>query len=188
MRALVAMTLLATAVLSVPAIAATAIDPTRTIPTSLGSFAAGSYRITATGLIDLLGPPGSGFTLRPDGVPDVAVADVRYLYFNPAGTDVADGFYGQAGPGFNIGSLVGSFVANPGSGDFFAIGYGTVVTLAAPGSLYAVVNDTFHVNNGGAFQVEVAPVPEPAAWMLLVAGFGLTGFAMRWRQPVAVAA
>ena len=182
MRVLLAMAFLATTGFGAPAIAATSINPTWTTPTSLGSFSAGSYRITTTGLIDLLGAPGSGFTMRPDGVPDIAVTDVRYLYFNPGGTDYADGRHGQAGPGFNIGSLVGSFVANPGIGDFFAIGFGTVVTLAAPGSLYAVVNDTYHVNNGGSFQVEVAPVPEPAAWALLIAGFGLTGAAMRRRQ------
>ena len=34
---------------------------------SLGSFTAGSYVITATGLVDLTGPVNSAFTTRPDG-------------------------------------------------------------------------------------------------------------------------
>ena len=188
MRGFVTMALLAATAAGAPAFAAMVINPKLTGPTSLGSYAAGTYRITATGLIDLIGPPGSGFTLRPDGVPDTAVTDGRYLYFNPGGTDFADGRYGQAGAGFNIGSLVGSIVANPGSGDYFRIGFGTVVTLAAPGSLFAVVNDTFHSNNGGVFQVEVSAVPEPESWALMVAGFGLAGVVLRRRQGGAVSA
>ena len=185
MRTVAAIAVLIATGVCAPAFAATTIDPTRTTATNLGSFAAGSYRITATGVIDLVGPPGSGFTLRPDGVPDVPVTDSRYLFFNPGGTDFADGVYGQAGPGFKIGSLVGSLVANPGRGDFFKIGYGTVARLAVPGSLFAVVNDSFHSNNGGAFRVEVTAVPEPAGWAMLIAGFGLTGAVMRRRRAAA---
>ena len=85
------------------------------------------------------------------------------------------------------GSLVGSLVANPGASDWFAIGFGTVVTLAAPGSVYAMVNDTFHRNNGGAFTANVSAVPEPASWAMLIAGFGLTGAALRRRRMAAVA-
>ena len=114
MRGFVVMAILATSGLCAPAFAATSINPVLATPTSLGVFGAGKYRISATGLIDLLGPPGSGFTMRPDGVPDVAVTDFRYLYFNLGATDLAGGHYGDAGPGFNIGALVGSFVANPG--------------------------------------------------------------------------
>lgn len=187
MRGFVAMAFLVTSGQCAPAFAATAINPVLATPTSLGVFASGAYRITATGLIDLLGPPGSGFTMRPDGAPDIAVTDYRYLYFNPGGTDIADGFYGDAGPGFKIGSLVGSFVANPGVGDYFAIGFGTIVTLAAQGSLFAMVNDTYHPNNGGSFSVDVTAVPEPANWALLIAGFGLIG-AMQRRRRRSVAA
>ena len=188
MRVAVTLGLLVSIGLCAPAFAATTINPKQISMTNLGNFAAGRYRISTTGLIDLVGPPGSGFTLRPDGVPDVAVTHPSYLFFNPGGTDFADGRYGQAGAGFNIGSLVGSFVASPSTGGFFAIGFGKVVTLAAPGSLFAAVNDSFHVNNGGAFQVEVTAlpaVPEPAVWAMLIAGFGLTGAVMRRRRAAA---
>jgi PEP-CTERM motif len=161
MRILMAAAMLAATVFSVPAIAATRVDAVRATPTSLGSFAAGRYRITATGLIDLSGAPGSGR-------------------------------HGQAGAGFKLGSLVGSFVANPVAGSFFTIGFETMVTLAAPGSLFALVNDTGgNVNNGGAFLVDVNAVrgsnavPEPASWAMLIVGFGLMGALQRRQRIVA---
>jgi hypothetical protein len=186
MRTFVAAAFLATTALSAPAFAATNVMAAVATPTSLGSFAAGTYRITATGLVDLVGAPGSGFTMRPDGTPDSPVTTPGYAYFNPAGSDIADGLHGPAGAGFKIGSLVGSFVANPVAGEFFAIGFETLVTLAAPGSIYGLVNDTGgNFNNGGAFQVEVVAVPEPASWAMLIAGFGLIGAMQRRHRAVA---
>ena len=127
-------------------------------------------------------------THRPDGIPDVAVTDGRYLYSSPGGKDLADGRHGHAGAGFNIGSLVGSFIANPCAGDYFRIGFGTVVTLAAPGSLFAVVNNIFHPNNGSALEVNVAAVPEPETWALMLGGFGLVGVMLRRRRGLAISA
>lgn len=184
MRRLLVPTVLATMAVAAPTVAATTVNASQASLTSLGSFGAGGYHITVSGLIDLIGLPGSGFTMRPDGVPDTPVTNPSYLYFNPAGSVIADGNHGNAGSAFKIGSLVGSFVANPGASNWFAIGYGTTVTLAAPGTIYAMVNDTVHGNNGGAFRVEVTAVPEPADWVLLIAGFGLTGAAMRRRRYV----
>ena len=43
-------------------------------------------------------------------------------------------------------------------------------------------------NQGAGFAVGTAAVPEPAAWALMIAGFGLVGTALRRRQDVAVAA
>ena len=77
-----AMAIVAIAV-ATPTVAATAVNASQAGLTSLGSFAGGTYQITAAGLIDLIGPPGSGFTMRPDGVPDTPVTDPSYLYFNP---------------------------------------------------------------------------------------------------------
>ena len=155
--------------------------------TSLGSFGAGSYLITATGLVDLVGPVSSGFTIRPDGIPDSPVTTPGYGYFNPSGSDIADGNYGAPGPGFKIGSLVGTLTATPGTGDWFTIGYAKAIVLTGPTTIYALVNDTFYPNDYGAFDVSVAAVPEPASWALLIAGFGLSGAALRRRRAVAAA-
>jgi hypothetical protein len=185
MRGLAVAAFVATALLSAPAAAATSVHAALATPTSLGSFAVGTYRITATGLVDLVGVPGSGFTMRPNGMPDSPVTTPGYGYFNPNGSVIADGNYGVAGSAFKIGSLVGTFVANPGVSDFFGIGFATTVTLLAPGSIYAMVNDTGHFNNGGAFSVEVSMVPEPENWAMLIVGFGLTGAVLRRRRAMA---
>ena len=66
-------------------------------------------------------------------------------------------------------------IAKAGSGDTLAEGTGTLITgfLAATPSRAGAGPDI--ANIGG--------VPEPASWALLVAGFGLTGAAIRRRRP-----
>jgi hypothetical protein len=91
--------------------------------------------------------------------------------------------YGPAGLLFS-GSLPN---AAPGFGQFGSTYsfFGTVL-LAAGDAL------DFGVNNAGIFygdstmlSLNVANVPEPASWAMLIAGFGLTGAAMRRRRQVA---
>ena len=66
----------------------------------------------------------------------------------------------------------------------FLVNTGTAV----PSTLYFGVTDGNYGDNGGAFRITISNVPEPASWALLIAGFGLTGAAMRRRRHVAVAA
>lgn len=173
--------------IAAPAAASTTIFANVSAPTFVGLFAAGTYSITGSGLVDLTGPVGSGFTIRPDGIPDTPVTTPTYGYFNPSGSFIADGIFGPGGNVAKIGALMGSFLAAPASpSDYFLIGYGTTITLTGPTTLYAQVNDTFYPNNGGAFEVDVAAVPEPAAWALLIGGFAITGMAMRSRRAAAV--
>ncbi|MBL8489165.1 MAG: PEP-CTERM sorting domain-containing protein [Rhodocyclaceae bacterium] len=151
----------------------------------LGSFAAGTYDITATGIVDLTGD--GRFRMRPDGVPETAVTAPGYAYFNPSGSYLADGGYGPGGINVKIGALMGTLTAAPaGPGDWFQIGYGTTLTLGAAGHIYAAVNDTYYPNDTGAFRVEVTPVPEPGEYAMLLAGLGVIG-AIRRRRPTAKA-
>lgn len=175
----------ASALLASPLAAATPVAANQNGTTSLGFFAAGTYNITASGTIDLIGSGGT-MTLKPDGVPLTAVTAPAYLYFNPNGSFQADGVFGPGGSGIKIGALMGSLVAAPaGPSDFFSIGFGTTVTLAAPGQIFAQVNDTFYPNNVGAFSVNVqAAIPEPGSWALMIAGFGIAGAAARRRRAV----
>lgn len=167
--------------------AATLVAANNPAPTLLGTFGPGTYTITASGLIDLVGPVGSGFTMRPDGVPDSPVTAGGYGYFNPTGSYIADGNYGPGGTVAKIGALMGSFTATPSSpSDYFLIGYSKSVTLASTQSIYGQVNDTFYSNNGGAFSVSVAAIPEPETWALMLVGFGAIGSALRRRQKVSV--
>jgi hypothetical protein len=166
-----------------PVQAATSVAANQASVTDLGFFAAGTYSITASGLIDLVGSPGSGFTMRPDGIPDSPVTAPGYGYFNPNGSYTADGSFGPGGTTAKIGALMGSLTATPTTADWFLIGYGTTITLASAGNIYAQVNDTYYPNNGGAFLVNVsAAVPEAGSWAMMIAGFGLVGTAARLRQ------
>ena len=150
--------------------------------TDLGSFVAGIYNIAASGTVELL--PGHSFTMRPDGAPATGVTDPNYLYFNPDGSTNADGRDGFAGGAFKIGALVGTLSATPGVNDWFLIGYSKQLTLASSGHIYAAVNETYAVNDSGAFSVTVTAVPEPESYALFLAGLALMGLAARRRRAV----
>jgi len=56
----------------------------------------------------------------------------------------------------------------------------------APGDEFSVIafSDGSIIGSGVSSLVEVAPVPEPASWAMLIVGFGLVGGAMRRRYAV----
>jgi len=146
--------------------------------TDLGVFAAGSYDIAGSGVVDL-GGDGS-FLMRPDGLPVSSVTAPSYSYFNPSGSFTADGSFGPAGSNAKIGALIGTFSAAPTSPtDWFLIGYSTQMTLDTPGHLYASVNDTYYPNNTGFFEINVTAVPEPEIFALLLPGIALVMLAIR---------
>jgi hypothetical protein len=147
--------------------------------TDLGSFAAGVYSITASGTVDLVG--STTFTMNPDGTPTTSVTAANYGYFNPSGSFIADGKYGFAGEAGKIGALVGTLSATPTASDWFLIGYSKQITLASVGHIYAAVNETYAVNDTGAFRVTVTAVPEPESYALFLAGLGLMGLVARRR-------
>jgi len=147
----------------------------------LGSFSAGQYSITATGVVDLAGY--NNFQMNPDGTPNSTVTFSNYGYFNPSGSYTADGNFGPAGENAKIGALIGTFSSTPTTAsDWFLIGYAKVVTLASAGHIYARVNDTFPSNNTGAFSVNVTAVPEPETYAMLLVGLGLMGGIARSRS------
>jgi hypothetical protein len=169
---------------AIPA-AATPVNANLAAPTSLGFFTAGTYHIAGSGVVDLVGPVGSGFDINPDGTPTSTVTTPGYGYFNPNGSFQADGSFGPGGAGIKIGALMGTLLAVPLSpADYFLIGYGTDITLLSDSFIYGQVNDTFYSNNGGAFEATVsavtAAVPEPLTLSLF--GAGLAGMAALRRR------
>lgn len=149
--------------------------------TDLGYFAAGSYQITGSGVVDLTGL--GNFQMLPDGTPSIPVTAPGYSYFNPTGSYIADGVYGAAGTNAKIGALIGTLSATPNqASDWFLIGYSKTIHLSTAGHIYASVNDTYHNNNTGFFNADVAAIPEPETYAMMIAGLGLLGFAARRKQ------
>jgi hypothetical protein len=150
-----------------------------------------------------------GIALKP-GETVVTISDVTGTVLNYGGPGPASGGDGPTGGGdvssdtvfangfiervsgftnLPINSLVGVFydpssltntVFEIGSGGSFAIPVGAT-------ELYLGTIDEYQWNNNsGAFTASVS-VPEPAAWALMLAGFGGLGVAMRARRKTATA-
>lgn len=92
-------------------------------------------------------------------------------------------------------SLIGVFTGGTGpSGDLgkvFDIGFGGTFTAPAGATgLYLATVDSYQWNNNsGAFTVDVAAVPEPATWAMMLFGLGAIGAGLRMSrraQPAAV--
>lgn len=173
-KTIAALTLAFSAILSCQNTFATTVLPSGTL-TDLGIFDAGSYTITGSGSVDLLG--NNTFQMQPNGLPVTSVTSSSYSYFNPGGSFIADGQLGIAGQNAKIGSLIGTLTANPiNAADWFLIGYQTVLTLDARMHIYASVNDTYYPNNTGFFNATVSSVPAPASTWLFVGGMAILGF------------
>lgn len=144
-------------------------------PTDLGFFGAGTYQITASGLVDLAG--NNTFPIKPDGMPGPGGVTLSgYEHFNPNGSYLVDTTYGPGGAAVKIGALMGKV----DSGAWFPIGYSTTVVLSTPGNLYAQVNDTYYANNAGSFEATVSSVPDTGSTAaLLGAGVVALAFARR---------
>ncbi len=79
-------------------------------------------------------------------------------------------------------STIGSFNANTGpwvsrTSSVFALTYGTTYTLRFTG--FVLPDATVFIDN---VSLATTDVPEPASWAMIIAGFGLTGAAMRRRR------
>ena len=154
--------------------------------TDLGLFSAGTYVITGRGVVGLV--PDNSFPMLPDGTPQSPITTPNYSYFNPSGSFIADNSYGAAGTNAKIGALIGTFSAAPSSSsDWFLIGYSKQVTLSSAEHIFASVNDTYHDNDHGYFDVHVAAVPEPETYAMMMAGLGLMGFIARRKKNQAAA-
>jgi hypothetical protein len=110
--------------------------------------------------------------LRADGAP--LVASASQIKFDPSveGGFVAGGYSGSA---YQLICLTGLYTR------CFDEPFGSIFLAA---DLYH--NDYAYTNPVAPYVV--ARIPEPAAWSLLIAGFGLSGLAVRRRRKIAAAA
>jgi hypothetical protein len=107
----------------------------------------------------------------------------------PAGTLIGTNFGllsigGLAAP---YGSLVGQI--GTGAGSYRLLGTSFSGAAWGTGTLKLYYWDTFTPDNTGsvAADVELASVPEPAGWAVMIAGFGLAGASLRRRRTTACA-
>lgn len=151
--------------------------------TDLGLFSAGSHTLTATGVVDLAVGCGS-FLLGPDGVPTTPVTCGGYGYFNPSGSAADYGNYGPAGTGAKLGALIGTLkgdaISRNNPADWFLIGNSLSLTLLTESHVWAMVNDTYYVNNSGTFKVTASEgqpnaLPEPSGLALVALGLLAAG-------------
>ena len=101
--------------------------------------------------------------------------------------DAFGGPFPQTGINFSVGSLSGSVGPLANNSSVFTTYTGTFTSTGAPVTL------TFAQQTGGnqfrgsiLDNVSISSVPEPAAWALMIAGFGLVGGATRARRRKAV--
>ena len=109
-----------------------------------------------------------------------AANGVSFLYNNYGGLFIADTVKSYAGA-----TLLETLSVPNDSGSslkpvVFSLNGITRITIEQPrsGWIFAIDDLTYSLSAGG--------VPEPAAWAMMLAGFGLVGSAMRRRQKVAV--
>lgn len=96
-----------------------------------------------------------------------------------AGTQIgADfGLHIQNGLSAPFGTLVGEI-----AGDFRVLGTSFNGTAWASGTLNLYYWDSNFGDNTQFVTAEVTAIPEPAAWAMMIGGFGLVGFGMRRRS------
>ena len=109
---------------------------------------------------------------------DVAAAHGRCCAAAPANAGVAT--QTPSFPGFPTGGASGSY--NQGFDLNAPAAYNAAFVAANGGQAYFNVHTTFA--RGGEIRGQVALIPEPASWALMIAGFGIAGAAIRWRRSV----
>lgn len=144
------------------------------------------------------------------GPPSLNLAAGDYRITN--GTGMAGANPDYAAWSYNLGnsSWAWGFVAAKDTGEVLAYGeagYGNskaqvaalsavqnfsmILSLPAPTTVVFTLRDYYVPDNGGGISLAIAPlsrdpgpggVPEPAAWALMLAGFGLTGSVIRRRR------
>jgi len=120
------------------------------------------------------------------------IADASGTFFGTTYTGGANGF----GSVFSLTTggvftTVASFDATNGAYPFarlIADAAGTLYGTTQLGCLDGCYGSVFSVTDSGFDAGGTGAVPEPASWAMLIAGFGLTGAAMRRRRVTAVAA
>ncbi|MET0309566.1 MAG: PEPxxWA-CTERM sorting domain-containing protein [Sphingomonas sp.] len=105
--------------------------------------------------------------------------DLNSIFWNNSGLN---------SPGATYSTLASWIAANPSMQIYgLSVGIGSGWEGHFTGAVDNIAFD-FGGKNQGSFNFEVAGVPEPAAWGMMIGGFGLVGGALRRRKQVTAAA
>jgi len=149
------------------------------IATSIVSVPAAAVTLQFT----LTGDATAQFRLSQTPVPTGVAGDSFSFFPIPATVNGISGpsevlFYAASGGGgFDVIQSPDPLNAVFGAGPVLFTG-----TLAAPVFVIGTYELTDFNASGDSYTLNIAAVPEPASWAMLIAGFGLTGAAMRQRR------
>jgi hypothetical protein len=128
-------------------------------------------------------PEAQSQVLEANGDENFRIELASNASFNAIGFDLYTNAF--AAPVISLytpgGALIGSYTV-PQASD--TLGYFGLTSTTAIGWAVMIV-DRGWVQNTAIDNVSIGSVPEPASWAMLIAGFGLTGAAMRRRRAVA---
>ena len=166
-------------VVNVDGMANASLDGSNGVNTVLG---AGTYNLTFTNAPNLAfsrfsssgGCDGSGAncTFGFENSVRYIIGGTTYLF----GDGNASGGYGPVSGGGYYDTAANSF-AHSGK-------YINTFTLTGPTNVDFFLYDDYLGDNRGGVSLNVAPVPEPATWAMLLFGFSMIGFGMRKRPTV----
>ncbi len=180
----------ALASVAMPATAATIINLDGRLNTSnnganavVQNFAAGTYQVTFTAdQYTAFSRWSSESNCDSDGIhcrqgwensARIVIGDTTHLF----GDGAASGGYGPLTPEDGYFKTAAQSLAH-------AAGYSFQFTLADAADVRFFIYDTPVTDNRGGVSLSVAAVPEPAAWALMIAGFGLVGLSARRRRAL----
>jgi len=163
-------------------------------PLPSGFALTGNYGLR-TGLAPSIAAPPSGDTTQffyvssalGTGIATLATPNLRSVSFNWGSVDSYNRVDVLGAGGVTLLSLGGAslplsngnqFIATTNPRVFFTAGNNEVIT----GLRFQATGVAFEIDN-----IAGAGVPEPASWALMVAGFGLIGYALRRREKTALA-
>ena len=120
-----------------------------------------------------------------NGLTGVRLATATDDSGQPVGTQIgADfGLWSQHSLSAAFGSLVGEL-----NGVYMLLGANGSFVAGSSGTLNLYYWDSNNGDNFGSIAFDISAVPEPAAWAMMIGGFGLAGAAIRRRKPVAALA
>lgn len=183
---------LAAATISMPAVAAVHIFSSPLGPEVAGATGSGLVTVTFDTDADTLGITASWSGLSAG----TTVAHIHCCTAVPGTGTVGVAVTPVTLPGFPVGVTAGSYAttlnladAATYTGTFLTANGGTPATAEA-GLLAGIQAGRAYFNvhssrfPGGEIRGFLAPVPEPATWAMMIAGFGMLGGVMRRRRPI----